>query len=140
MKLSTIPPGLAGKIVKYCPLSEPIRLLHVWCFSQDLFEKTNFENVTLRHFLGLLKVLAPSLRCDFLRQFAVIQRGNLLSQKKTVFLVEKWTIVRKLEWNRVFSIFLPLKRIVESLQNNNGKREKSKLEVRFKELFCLLLS
>ena len=45
-----------------------------------------------------------------------------------------------MEWNRVFSIFLPLKRIVESLQNNNGKREKSKLEVRFKELFCLLLS
>ena len=26
MKLPTIPPGLAGKIVKYCPLSEPIRL------------------------------------------------------------------------------------------------------------------
>ena len=26
MKLPTIPPGLAGKIVKYRPLSEPIRL------------------------------------------------------------------------------------------------------------------
>ena len=26
MKLPTIPSGLAGKIVKYCPLSEPIRL------------------------------------------------------------------------------------------------------------------
>ena len=26
MKLLTIPPGLAGKIVKYCPLLEPIRL------------------------------------------------------------------------------------------------------------------
>ena len=26
MKLPTIPPGLAGKIVKNCPLSEPIRL------------------------------------------------------------------------------------------------------------------
>ena len=26
MKLSTIPPGLAGKIVKYRSLSEPIRL------------------------------------------------------------------------------------------------------------------
>ena len=26
MKLSTIPPGLASKIVKYRPLSEPIRL------------------------------------------------------------------------------------------------------------------
>ena len=26
MKLATIPPGLAGKIVKYRPLSEPIRL------------------------------------------------------------------------------------------------------------------
>ena len=26
MKLSMIPPGLAGKIVKNCPLSEPIRL------------------------------------------------------------------------------------------------------------------
>ena len=26
MKLPTIPLGLAGKIVKYCPLSEPIRL------------------------------------------------------------------------------------------------------------------
>ena len=45
------------------------------------------------------------------------------------------TIVQKLEWNRLFFIFLPLKRIVESFQNNNGKREKSKLEVRFKELF-----
>ena len=26
MKLPTIPPGLAGKIVKDCPLSEPTRL------------------------------------------------------------------------------------------------------------------
>ena len=26
MKLPTIPPGLAGKIVKYHPLSEPIKL------------------------------------------------------------------------------------------------------------------
>ena len=51
---------------------------------------------------SLLKVLAPSLRCDFLRQFAVIQRENLLSPKKRVFLVEKWTIVRKLEWKKVF--------------------------------------
>ena len=36
-----------------------------------------------------------------------------------------------------FFIFLPLKRNLESVQNNNGKREKSKLEVRFKELFSL---
>ena len=139
MKLSTIPPGLAGKIIKYCPLSEPIRLLHVWCFSQDLFEKTNFENVTLRHFLGLLKVLAPSLRCDFLRQFAVIQRGNLLSQKRQFF--SQRSEQQSANWNGIgFFIFLPLKRIVESVQNNNGKREKSKVEVRFKELFSLLLS
>ena len=36
MKLPTIPPGLAGKIVKYRPLSEPIRL-------QDLEDSTSSQ-------------------------------------------------------------------------------------------------
>ena len=36
MKLPTIPPGLAGKIVKYRPLSEPIRL-------QDLEDSTHSQ-------------------------------------------------------------------------------------------------
>ena len=34
MKLPTIPPGLAGKIVKYRPLSEPISKLSTVCRSQ----------------------------------------------------------------------------------------------------------
>ena len=36
MKLPMIPPGLAGKIVKYRPLSEPIRL-------QDLEDSTHSQ-------------------------------------------------------------------------------------------------
>ena len=36
MKLPTIPPGLAGKIIKYHPLSEPIIL-------QDLEDSTHLQ-------------------------------------------------------------------------------------------------
>ena len=36
MKLPTIPPGLAGKIIKYRPLSEPIIL-------QDLEDSTQLQ-------------------------------------------------------------------------------------------------
>ena len=38
MKLPTIPPGLAGKIVKYRPLSEPITL-------PDLEDSARLENL-----------------------------------------------------------------------------------------------
>ena len=49
MKLPTIPPGLAGKIVKYRPLSEPIRL-------QDLQDSSRSQawkkkNYWMRFFL-----------------------------------------------------------------------------------------
>ena len=65
---------------------------------------------------------------------------KFVKSKKRVFLVEK-SIVRKLEWNRFFFIFLPLKTVVESLQKDNGKRDNSKLKGGgVKELFCLLLS
>ena len=35
MKLPTIPPGLAGKIVKYLSLSEPIRLQDMEDFARS---------------------------------------------------------------------------------------------------------
>ena len=70
----------------------PIRIANDVLFKCEKNDTPNQKPqrcVTLRHVLGLLKVLPASLRCDFLRQFAVIQRGNLLSPKERVFLVEK---------------------------------------------------
>ena len=43
-KLPTIPPGLAGKIVKYRPLSEPIRLQDLEDFARpQAWEKMMFK-------------------------------------------------------------------------------------------------
>ena len=47
MKLTTIPPGLAGKIVKYRPLSQPIRLQDLEDSARSQAWKKRIKIVTL---------------------------------------------------------------------------------------------
>ena len=58
MKLPTIPPGLAGKIVKYCPLSEPIRLQDL----EDSARSQAWKRINTPYLIDLYIIRADVLR------------------------------------------------------------------------------
>ena len=77
MKLPTIPPALAGKIAKYCPLSEPIRL-------QDLEDSARSQ--AWKRINTPYSIDQHIIRADILRAMIKMSAGIMCYYKKIVIL------------------------------------------------------
>ena len=69
MKLPTIPPGLAGKIVKYRPLSEPIRLQDLEDSARSKAGRKINKRVNCLCFLVIKHYFEKSRFCDARKVF-----------------------------------------------------------------------